>query len=100
MAPKGHSHDHSHDHAQIQSKRGAYPEFVDELFRLGLVDAEKREFLHRGLASAGVGASMPASAGMGTSRMPTSSPQATQAAIATSSQVGTPSPVFMLRTSP
>jgi acetamidase/formamidase len=58
--------DHTHDHTQIQSKRGAYPEFVDELFRLGLVDAEKREFLHRGLASAGHATSItkPSSAGI------------------------------------
>ncbi len=34
--------------------RGAtrYRDFVDELFRLGLVDAGKRDFLHRGLAAA------------------------------------------------
>ena len=32
---------------------GAISGFVDELFRLGLVDAEKRDFLHRGLAGAG-----------------------------------------------
>ena len=29
-----------------------YHDFVDELFRLGLVDAERRDFLHRGLAGA------------------------------------------------
>ncbi len=29
-----------------------YQGFVDELFRLGLVDAEKRDFLHRGLTDA------------------------------------------------
>jgi acetamidase/formamidase len=33
-----------------------YHDFVDELFRLGLVDADKRDFLHRGLATA-IGAS-------------------------------------------
>ncbi|MBV8653320.1 MAG: acetamidase/formamidase family protein [Alphaproteobacteria bacterium] len=62
-APK---HQHTHDHAHIQSRRGAYPEFVNELFRLGLVDAEKRDFLHRGLATAGIGARVtkPSSAGI------------------------------------
>jgi acetamidase/formamidase len=44
---------HRHEHGQIQSERGNYQGFVDELFRLGLVDAEKRDFLHRGLAAAG-----------------------------------------------
>jgi acetamidase/formamidase len=44
--------DHKHDGAR--SKRGAYIDFVDELFRLSLIDREKRDFLRQGLARAGV----------------------------------------------
>jgi acetamidase/formamidase len=52
MAPND-RHSHGRGHGQIQSERGNYQGFVDELFRLGLVDAVKRDFLHRGLAAAG-----------------------------------------------
>src|SRR5258708_6000875 len=44
---------HHHDaDPQIQSERGPYAAFVAELFRLGQIDAGKRDFLHRGLAGA------------------------------------------------
>jgi acetamidase/formamidase len=36
----------------LRSERGRYAEFVDELFRLGLIDREKRDFLRQGLALA------------------------------------------------
>lgn len=36
----------------MTSETPNYHNFVDELFRIGLVDAEKRDFLHRGLAGA------------------------------------------------
>src|SRR5579859_6734298 len=57
MAPKDRhdhhrSHSHSHDGPTIQSERGPYAAFVDELFCLGQIDAEKRDFLHRGLTTA------------------------------------------------
>ncbi|HZS81604.1 MAG TPA: acetamidase/formamidase family protein [Stellaceae bacterium] len=45
--------DNHHPGAAIQSARAPYLAFVDELFRLGLVDAERRDFLRRGLAAAG-----------------------------------------------
>jgi acetamidase/formamidase len=45
--------DKDHDHAaHLHSERGPYAAFVDELFRLGQIDAAKRDFLHRGLALA------------------------------------------------
>jgi acetamidase/formamidase len=44
---------HHQDGTQFHSERGPYAAFVDELFRLGQIDAEKRDFLHRGLAEAG-----------------------------------------------
>lgn len=47
MTEAGHSHG-----AVPRSGRGSYAEFVDELFRLGLVDRDKRDFLRRGLAAA------------------------------------------------
>ncbi len=37
-----------HDHG-ARSERGAYRDFVDELFRLGLIDRDKRDFLREGL---------------------------------------------------
>ena len=45
-----------HSHGKERSIPGRYLDFVDELFRLGLVDQEKREFLRRGLADAGAAA--------------------------------------------
>jgi len=65
MTPKD---QHGHDHAgpTIRSDRAPYLGFVDELFRLGLVDAEKRDFLRRGLMG-GIGATAiarPSSAGI------------------------------------
>jgi acetamidase/formamidase len=63
------AHDHPHRHSpQLQSERGRYADFVDELYRLGQIDAEKRDFLRRGLAgSAGPAApsvTQPSSAGI------------------------------------
>jgi acetamidase/formamidase len=40
-------HDHAHD--EKRSEPGRYLDFVDELFRMGLVDREKRDFLREGL---------------------------------------------------
>lgn len=43
-------HDHPHAAgADARSERGPYLDFVDELFRLELIDREKRDFLRRGL---------------------------------------------------
>ncbi|HUN47593.1 MAG TPA: acetamidase/formamidase family protein [Stellaceae bacterium] len=45
--------DHPLDHARtLASVPGSYTHFVDELFRLGLVDREQRIFLQKGLRSA------------------------------------------------
>jgi acetamidase/formamidase len=44
-------HDHTHDHAR--SHRGAYADFVDELFRLNLVDKPMRDTLRQGLTLLG-----------------------------------------------
>jgi acetamidase/formamidase len=46
---------HRHDHAAASTQAGGAPylDFVDELFRLGQIDAGKRDFLRRGLAAAG-----------------------------------------------
>jgi len=38
----------NHDHASLPSVRAPYLDFVDELFRLGQIDAGKRDFLRRG----------------------------------------------------
>lgn len=46
-----------HKHHGPRSERGAYLDFVDELFRLSLIDREKRDFLRQGLARAGIAAS-------------------------------------------
>jgi len=43
--------DHAHGHS-ARSERGSYTEFVDELFRLKLIDREKRDFLREGLERA------------------------------------------------
>jgi hypothetical protein len=51
MAPRD-KDGHDHDHAPVQSSRAPYLDFVDELFRLGQIDAGKRDFLRRGLAGA------------------------------------------------
>jgi acetamidase/formamidase len=45
--------DHHHDHDERRSQRGAYTDFVDELFRLGLVDGEQRDGLRTGLRRLG-----------------------------------------------
>jgi acetamidase/formamidase len=46
-----------HDHkGGPRSERGAYLDFVDELFRLSLIDRDKRDFLRQGLVQAGVAA--------------------------------------------
>jgi acetamidase/formamidase len=50
--------DHAHKPA-FQSERGAYADFVDELFRLKLIDQEKRDFLREGLRLAAGGAASP-----------------------------------------
>ena len=46
--------DHDHSPA-IQSQRGSYADFVDELFRLELIDRSKRDFLREGLRRAAAG---------------------------------------------
>src|SRR5690242_18642420 len=44
-----------HDHkGGPRSERGAYFEFVDELFRLSVIDRNKRDLLRQGLARAGI----------------------------------------------
>ena len=44
---------HDHDkNGGPRSERGAYLDFVDELFRLSLIDREKRDFLRQGLLGA------------------------------------------------
>ncbi len=46
-------HDDTHaDGGALRSERGSYAEFVDELFRLQLIDREKRDFLRQGLRAA------------------------------------------------
>ena len=47
--------DHAHGPA-ARSERGSYADFVDELFRLELIDRDKRDFLREGLARAAGGA--------------------------------------------
>jgi acetamidase/formamidase len=43
-------HDDAHAHGPAQrSERGRYVDFVDELYRLQLIDREKRDFLRQGL---------------------------------------------------
>ena len=42
-----------------RSERGSYLDFVDELFRLKLIDAEKRDFLRQGLERAAGAAAVP-----------------------------------------
>ena len=50
-------HDDPHAHRpKLRSERGRYAEFVDELFRLDLIDREKRDFLREGLRLAGAAA--------------------------------------------
>ncbi|HEX7969940.1 MAG TPA: acetamidase/formamidase family protein [Stellaceae bacterium] len=49
---------HEHDPA-ARSERGTYVEFVDELFRLKLIDREKRDFLREGLRRAAAGGAAP-----------------------------------------
>ena len=49
---------HSHPHA-LRSERGSYTDFVDELFRLDLIDREKRDLLREGLRVAAAGAVPP-----------------------------------------
>ena len=47
-------HDDPHAHRPaLSSERGRYAEFVDELFRLKLIDREKRDVLRQGLGLAG-----------------------------------------------
>jgi acetamidase/formamidase len=58
---------HDHDHGHGRSERAPYLEFVDELFRLGHVDRERRDFLKKGLAGAGPARpafALPSSTGM------------------------------------
>jgi acetamidase/formamidase len=61
-------HRHDHPHEPAQAARAPYLDFVDELFRLGRVDADKRDFLRRGLAATGADApaeiGRPSSAGI------------------------------------
>jgi acetamidase/formamidase len=42
-----------------RSERGSYRDFVDELFRLKLIDREQRDFLREGLGRAAAGAAAP-----------------------------------------
>src|SRR5258707_15271857 len=67
MAPRDRD-GHDHGHAPVQSARAPYVDFVDELFRLGQIDAGKRDFLRRGLAARGTDApaeiGRPSSAGI------------------------------------
>jgi len=71
MAPRdknGPHHRHDRAPEAVQAVRAPYLDFVDELFRLGRVDAEKRDFLRRGLAATGTDAAIqiaqPSSAGI------------------------------------
>lgn len=53
-------HDDPHAHRPaLSSERGRYAEFVDELFRLKLIDREKRDFLRQGLGLAGTAGPAP-----------------------------------------
>jgi len=45
------SSDHHH-HDGLRSRRGSYTDLVDELFRMSLIDQEKRDFLREGLRAA------------------------------------------------
>lgn len=45
------SSDHHH-HDSVRSQRGSYTDLVDELFRMDLIDIEKRDFLREGLRAA------------------------------------------------
>jgi acetamidase/formamidase len=46
-------HDQPHEHGSAaRSERGRYSDFVDELYRLQLIDREKRDFLREGLSAA------------------------------------------------
>ena len=49
--------DHDHDHPR--SQRGAYADFVDELFRLNLVDQPMRDTLREGLTRLGAARAAP-----------------------------------------
>jgi acetamidase/formamidase len=49
--PQRHRHGSGDGHACVSSSRAPYIDFVDELFRLGQIDADKRDFLRRGLAA-------------------------------------------------
>ncbi len=71
MAPRDKDvphHGHDHPHEPAQAARTPYLDFVDDLFRLGRVDADKRDFLRRGLAATGADApaeiGRPSSAGI------------------------------------
>jgi acetamidase/formamidase len=44
--------DHPHSHSHERSTRGSYTDLVDELFRMNLIDKEKRDFLREGLRAA------------------------------------------------
>ena len=41
-----------HPHSHERSQRGSYTDLVDELFRMNLIDKEKRDFLREGLRAA------------------------------------------------
>lgn len=45
-------HHHDHHHGGDQSRRGSYTELVDEMFRMNLINREKRDFLREGLRAA------------------------------------------------
>ena len=49
-------HDHHAHGSAARSERGPYLDFVDELFRLKLIDRDKRDFLREGLQLAAGGA--------------------------------------------
>jgi acetamidase/formamidase len=52
--------DHLHRHGTaLRSERGPYLDFVDELFRLGLIDRAKCDFLRQGLTASGSAAGSP-----------------------------------------
>jgi acetamidase/formamidase len=48
-----------HDHHHVRSQRGAYGDFVDEIFRLGLIGKAQRDHLRANLSALGAAAAPP-----------------------------------------
>jgi acetamidase/formamidase len=48
-----------HEHGELRSQRGSYTDFVDELFRLDLIDQTQRDGLRSGLNRLGAGGPAP-----------------------------------------